>query len=109
MRSKSVRSESVRSPGAALGRSGGEFLAAMGAAAGQDLAATRSRHTRTEAVAALAHDFARLIGALHGVLWRKERGFYGSRRPLSTVGPAPPKLNNKRRNKGFCPRSRVTM
>src|SRR6185437_10062270 len=52
---------------------GGEFLAAMGAAAGQDLAAAGSGHARAEAVAALAHDFARLIGALHGAFLNGKR------------------------------------
>jgi hypothetical protein len=38
----------------------------MGAASGNDLAATLGRHARTEAVAALANQLARLIRPLHG-------------------------------------------
>jgi hypothetical protein len=38
----------------------------MGAAVRQDLAAVGGCRARTEAVAALSHDFAGLIGALHG-------------------------------------------
>jgi hypothetical protein len=62
----------------------------MGTAAGQNLAAAGGGHARAEAVTAFAHDFARLIGALHGAFLNgeKERGFYGSGPALSTcVGP----------------------
>lgn len=38
----------------------------MGAASGNDLAAALGRHARTEAVAALADQLARLIRPLHG-------------------------------------------
>ena len=44
---------------------GREALAALGAAAGQNVAATDSRHAGAEAVAALADEFRRLVGALH--------------------------------------------
>src|SRR6201996_7867740 len=54
-----------REGAAVTGSSGRKLLAAMGAAAGQDLAAAGGGHARTKAMAALAHDFARLIGALH--------------------------------------------
>jgi hypothetical protein len=47
---------------AALSR---QALAALGATAGYDLAAADSGHTGTEAMAALAHELARLIGAFH--------------------------------------------
>jgi hypothetical protein len=42
-----------------------EALAALGAAARQHVAATNCRHAMTEAMAALAHDFAGLVGAFH--------------------------------------------
>jgi hypothetical protein len=66
----------------------------MSAATGQDLAAADGGHARAEAMAALAHDFARLIGALHGTFLNgeKERGFYGSGLGLSTPVAA---LRNK--------------
>jgi hypothetical protein len=37
----------------------------MGAAAGDDLAAAGGGHARTVAMTALAHEFARLVRALH--------------------------------------------
>src|SRR4249919_3877814 len=46
--------------------SGGETLAALGAATGQDLAAVGGRHAGTEAVVALALEVAGLEGALGG-------------------------------------------
>ena len=45
--------------------SGRQSLAAFGAAAGNDLHATRRRHPRTITMPALAHEFARLIRPLH--------------------------------------------
>src|SRR5690554_128134 len=45
--------------------SGGEPLASLGAPRREDLAAARGRGARTEAVAALADEFARLIGPFH--------------------------------------------
>ena len=45
---------------------GGQALAALGAAAGQDLLAVLGGHPQAEAVTALTHQFARLIGPLHG-------------------------------------------
>src|SRR5690606_40218093 len=47
-------------------RSGAEALAALGAAAGEDLAAVGGRHARTETVVALALEIAGLVGALGG-------------------------------------------
>ena len=44
---------------------GRQALAALGAAAGQDIAATDGRHARAEAMTALADEFRGLIGALH--------------------------------------------
>ena len=46
--------------------SGRELLAASRAAGVEDLAAADRRHARAKPVTALAHEFARLIGALHG-------------------------------------------
>ncbi len=45
--------------------SGGKFLAATGAAGGENLAATDCCHTRTEAVAMFADELARLVGPFH--------------------------------------------
>ena len=45
--------------------SGRKALAALGAAARQDLAATSGQHAGTEAMAALTNEPARLICALH--------------------------------------------
>lgn len=45
---------------------GGQALTALGAATGHDLLAILSRHTGAIAMTALAHESARLIGALHG-------------------------------------------
>jgi hypothetical protein len=47
-------------------RSGAQTLAATRAAGGENLAAAGGRETGTEAVTALAHQFAGLIGPLHG-------------------------------------------
>lgn len=44
---------------------GREALAALGAAAGQNVTATHGRHAGAEAVAALADEFRGLISALH--------------------------------------------
>jgi len=43
-----------------------KFLAALRPATGEDLAAILGLHARTETMAALAHELARLIGAFHG-------------------------------------------
>lgn len=48
------------------GRSGAQTLAAAGAACGENLAAAGGRQTGAKAVTALAHQFAGLIGPLHG-------------------------------------------
>jgi hypothetical protein len=48
------------------GRLRGKALAAMGAASSDDLAATLRRHARTESMAALANELARLIRPFHG-------------------------------------------
>src|SRR3546814_6412860 len=63
--------ETVRSrPSASAGRgetaSGRQALAALGAAAGDDLAAVGGLHAGTEAVVALALEVAGLVGALGG-------------------------------------------
>src|SRR3546814_16902551 len=63
--------ETVRSrPSASAGRgetaSGRQALAAIGAAAGDDLAAVGGLHAGTEAVVALALEVAGLVGALGG-------------------------------------------
>jgi hypothetical protein len=49
----------------------GKALAALGAAAGDDLLAVHGRHAGTEAVAALADEGARLICAFHHGRLRK--------------------------------------
>jgi hypothetical protein len=46
--------------------SGAQTLTAAGAAGGENLAAAGSGETGTEAVTALAHQFAGLISPLHG-------------------------------------------
>jgi len=51
-----------RAPANLLGR---QALAALGAAAGDDLLATCGQHTLAEAVAAFAHEAAGLICAFH--------------------------------------------
>jgi hypothetical protein len=38
----------------------------MGAAGGEDLAATNSRHAGAETMTALANELARLVSSLHG-------------------------------------------
>ena len=50
-----------------------QALAAAGTARGDDLAAADSGHAGTEAMAALAHELARLIGPFHGVFLRWSR------------------------------------
>jgi hypothetical protein len=57
-----------------LRRSGGQPFAALGAAARNDLPAFLGRHAFSEAVPAFADDFARLIGTLHGCVFRDEFG-----------------------------------
>ncbi len=49
-------------------RLGGQLLAALRTATGDDLAAVLGGHAQTEAVAAGAHKKARLKSALHGEL-----------------------------------------
>lgn len=57
---------------------GRQFLAPLRAAAGDDLAAGFSRHARAKAVAPLADQFARLVGAFHVRLqFLKNRAFIG--------------------------------
>jgi hypothetical protein len=76
----------------------------MGAAARQHLAAFFGRHAMPEAMPALADDFARLIGALHGdfsektAIGRKVRCFYGGDPRLSTeaAGTAASRLYENR-------------
>jgi hypothetical protein len=46
----------------------------MGAAARDDLPAILGRHALSEAVPAFTDDFARLIGALHGCVFRDNCG-----------------------------------
>src|SRR5271157_718396 len=59
---KAGRARSLTSGASASSR---KSLAAARAAGGDDLAAADGRHARAKAVAALAHDFGRLIGPLH--------------------------------------------
>lgn len=67
----------------------------MGAASGNDLAATLGRHARTEAVAALANQLARLIRPLHGTS-PVEWGQRCSKARARLVGMGlPPKLSRK--------------
>src|ERR1700761_4490347 len=54
-------------------RLGRQPLAALGAAAVQDLAAVLGRHAQAEAMTALTHEAARLVGALHGKKLRSEK------------------------------------
>jgi hypothetical protein len=54
-------------------RSGTELLAAAGAPRREYLAAAFGRHPAAKAVAALAHQFARLIGPFHGICLRCAR------------------------------------
>src|SRR6201996_1034214 len=51
---------------------GRQPLAALGAAAVQDLAAVLGRHAQAETMTALTHEAARLVGALHGTKLRSE-------------------------------------
>src|SRR6185437_14927737 len=73
----------------AQGPLGRQLFAAGSAAAVQHLAAARGGHAGAEAVTALAHEFARLIGALHGSesSERTERAavFRGRTRPSQPV------------------------
>src|SRR5690349_14156353 len=55
--------------------SGRQLLAALGPAARKHLAAAGGRHAGTEAMAALPHELARLIGALHGPILLTFRAF----------------------------------
>jgi len=56
-----------------------EFFAPLCAPQGQDPAAALGRHASTEAVAALAHQFARLIRPFHASLQLQYwRGLYGT-------------------------------
>src|SRR5262245_22249489 len=64
------------------GRSGAEPLASARAARGNHLAAAFGRHPGAEAVAALAHQIARLKGPLHG-------SFSAGIAPPRGVGPGP--------------------
>src|SRR5579863_8526921 len=71
--------------GSATSRSGGQALAALGAAGRQDAAPTDGRHPRAESVAAGANELAWLIGALHGTSpprwgFRKATLYKGKRR-----------------------------
>ena len=54
--------------GQQISRSGDQPLPALGAAAGDDLAAVGGGHTRTETVGAGAADLAGLVSAFHGGL-----------------------------------------
>ena len=58
-------SRAATQSGRRLSRSGGELLAAAGAARVQNFAAADGRHAGAEAVAALAHELAGLISPLH--------------------------------------------
>jgi hypothetical protein len=58
--------QSFHRESALFGVSGAQALAAAGAASSENLAAAGSGETGAEAVAALAHEFAGLIGPLHG-------------------------------------------
>jgi hypothetical protein len=59
----SVEAGMVGTP--ALGASGGQLLAALGTAVGQDLATANGLHTGAKSMPALADQLGRLIGALH--------------------------------------------
>ena len=65
--------------------SGGELLAAAGAARVQDLAAADRRHPRAEAMAALADELAGLIGSLHGQVSKIVRARERARPVLDTA------------------------
>ena len=58
--------EGAKTPQRPRQHSGRQTLAAMRAAVRQNLAATNGCHACAEAVAAFAHELARLIGSLHG-------------------------------------------
>lgn len=73
-----------------------QALAAFGAATGKDLLSAGGQHALAEAVAALAHEAAWLIGAFHGRLrqvWGRLAGSAGKRKMIvypwlkSTRGP----------------------
>src|ERR1700722_9501280 len=57
-----------RRPKAKASRSGGELLAAAGAARCKHLAAADCRRAGAKAVTALAHELAGLVSPLHGLL-----------------------------------------
>src|SRR6476620_5958666 len=60
-------------------RSGGQALAAAGAASGDDAAAADGGHAAAEAMAALAHDLGGLVSPLHGsapVLWERHSSLF---------------------------------
>src|SRR5436190_18610671 len=78
------------------GRLGRELPAAGRAAAVQHLAAASGGHAGAEAVTALAHEFARLIGALHGSEGseRCERG--------AVLGASPGPVNDGWRSASPC-------
>ena len=59
-------------------RSGTEALAAARPTGIEDLATARARHPGSEAMTALAHQLARLIGPLHGFLADQARLLPGS-------------------------------
>ena len=73
--------------GSTSGSSGGELGAALGAAVGQHPATGLRGHARTEAVAALADELARLIGALHGSRLRQAGARSGGRRLPAPMSP----------------------
>src|SRR5690242_15060053 len=75
-------------------RSGAEPLAAMRAPLVQHRAAALARHAGAEAVAALAHQFARLIGPLHGSYLRSPLRAAEACRAASMLPLAP---ENRRR------------
>jgi hypothetical protein len=62
--------------------SGAELLAAAGAAGAQDLATPDGRRAGAKAVAAGAHEVARLESALHGEILENDK-----KRPPSKGGP----------------------
>jgi hypothetical protein len=61
----------------AASQSRAEPLAPLRAARSDYLAAALGRHAGAEAVAALAHQFARLVGPFHGVYLRCARDYGG--------------------------------
>src|SRR5215475_10129926 len=74
--------------------SGAQALAAAGAAGGQNLAAAGGGEARAKTVAALAHQFAGLIGPLHGSISAdiairrlRQSAVELRRRPVMLAGP----------------------